>query len=114
MRTLYEIINDAKDGIRPSADECYYALLAYESMMTMDHGKLRNILSSEKPLPKFIAELELNNSHNMYRNALNKSPQDWLGWNYDPANPAYQEFRRVGGKILDKVIKKMEHKEAAN
>jgi len=104
MRTLYDIITSAKDGDMPTHEECYWAMLLYETMLNMDHRNLREELSGEKPTPEFIKNLKLENSHRMYYTALNKSPKDYLGKSNDPSNPEYQKFRSIGNKILDKIM----------
>lgn len=104
MRTLNEIIDDAKNGNIPSHEECYYALLTYEAMFNMDHHELLHTLLSEKDSPEFIRKMKADNSFKMFKNALNKSPKEWLGWDNDPTNPEYQKRRKIGLKILDKVI----------
>ena len=106
MRTLYEIIESAKDGDMPTHEECYWAMLCYEFMFNMDHKNLRDELSGEKPTVGFIKNLRLGNSHKMYYTALNKSPKEYLGESGDPNSLEYQRFRKLGNKILDKVIGK--------
>ena len=116
MRTLYEIITSAKDGDMPTHEECYWAMLCYEIMFNMDHRNLREELSGEKPTAKLIKNLKLENSHKMYNTALNKSPRDYLGKNYDPGSAEYQKLRKLrklrklGNKIFDKVIGSIEQK----
>lgn len=104
MRTLFEIIEEVKDGGKPDYDELRYALLAYQSMFVMDHNKLLNELTSEKETKPFIKKMMAQNSFDMYKKALNKSPKEWLGPNYDPDNPDCQKFHKMAGKLFDKVI----------
>lgn len=106
MRTLYEIISDVKDGKKSDYEEIRYALLVYEFMFNMDHQNLREELLGEKETPKFIKEMKVNNSFKMFKDALNKSPKEYIGWNNDPDNPDYQRFRKAGEKLLDKIINK--------
>ncbi|AIF52033.1 hypothetical protein [Pelosinus sp. UFO1] len=106
MRTLSEIIESAKDGKMPSYEECYWAMLCYESMFNTDHRALREALLNEKPPQEFIRKLKADNSFNMYKNALNKPPKEFLGPNNDPSNPGYQEFRKIGKKLIEKFINK--------
>lgn len=108
MRTLIEIIEEAKDGIMPTHEECYYAMLAYSSMLYFDHKALQDELLSEKETPKFIKEMKAQNSFDMLKGALNKSPKEWLGDSHDPMKPEYQKFRKAAGKLLDKVMNSRE------
>ncbi|MEY8416668.1 hypothetical protein AAK964_10235 [Tissierella praeacuta] len=106
MRNLIDIIEDVKDNKRPDYEEVRYALLVYDFMFNMDHRVLREILLSDKETSKFIKELKAQNSFDMAKNALNKSPKEYLGWNNDPENPEYQKFRRMGNKLLDTFVSK--------
>jgi len=108
MRTLLEIIEEVKDGGKPDYDELRYALLAYQSMFVMDHNKLLNELTSEKDTKPFIKKMMADNSFNMFKTALNKSPKEWLGWNNDPDNPDYQSSRKLSEKIFNKVMKNVD------
>ena len=111
MRNLIDIIEDVKDNKRPDYEELRYALLVYNFLFNMDHRVLREILLSDKEIPKFIKELKAQNSFDMAKNALNKSPKEYLGWNSDPENPDYQKFRKMGNKLLDKVLSNQGKKE---
>jgi len=103
--TLSEISEDAKDGNMPTHEECYWAMLCFNILLNGDHHKLLEELLKDKRAPEFLRKMKADNSHNAYRNALNKSPKDWLGPNWDPSNPEYQRFRKIGNKIADKFIK---------
>ena len=107
MRTLYEIINSAKDGDMPTHEECYWAMLCYEAMLYFDHTNLRDALMKE-PAPDFIRKMKAENSFNMYKMALDKSPKDWIGTNNDPSNPEYQKRRKISNAIFEKVASKVE------
>lgn len=108
MRTLFEIIEEVKDNKRPDYEELRYALLVYNFMMFMDHKNLREELLSEKRSSEFIRKFKAQNSHDMFRNALSKSPKDYLGWNEDPENPEYQKRRKLSEKIYDNFLAKRE------
>ena len=108
MRILLEIIEEVKDGGRPDYDELRYALLAYQAMFFFDHKNLLEELTREKPRQRFIKKMMADNSFNMLKNALNKSPKEWLGPNHDPDNQGCQEFRKSANKLFDKVVKNIE------
>ncbi len=106
MRTLFEIIESAKDGYMPTHEECYWAMLAFSSMLNIDHNNYFNELMNNKPTPDFIKKNKARNSHLMYHNALNVSPKDWLGSFGDPSNSEYQRFRTVSKKVWDNIVVK--------
>ena len=110
MRTLYEIVEDAKTNTKPDYDELLYALLVYVSMFNLEHHILREELTREKESNKTFKDMKLKNSFGMYHTALNKSPKEYLGWNNDPENPDYQQFHQMGVKLADKFIAKAEDK----
>ena len=103
MRTLYEIIEDVKDNKKPDYEEIRYALLVYNFLFNMDHKNLREELLSEKRSPEFVRKMKADNSFNMSKTALNKSPKEYIG-SSDPENPEYQKLRKIGSKLLDEFI----------
>lgn len=104
MRTLFEIIDGAKDGNMPTHEECYWAMLALSTLHYIANSKLMQCVSMNiSPLKqKIFAENEFKTS----QAALNKSPKDFVGWNNDPSNPEYQKLRKSGAKVIDKVLDK--------
>jgi hypothetical protein len=84
MRTLIEIIEAAKDGNKPTHDECYFAMLAIDALSTFTTRDLRNVGFGTREAkllsPKFLAEED----HKRWRRALNKPPDEWLGPNNIP------------------------------
>ena len=105
MRNLSDIIEDCKTNGRPDYEELRYSVLVLTSLLNMDHNNLREELLREKETPKFIREMKAQNSFDMYRTALNKSPKEYLGWNNDPENPEYQKFHAIGSKLVEKALK---------
>lgn len=103
MRTLFEIIEDVKDNKKPDYEEIRYALLVYNFMFNMDHRNLRNELLAEERPAKFIRELKAQNSFDMAKKALNKSPKEFIGSD-DPENPEYQRRKAISNKIFDKFM----------
>lgn len=110
MRNLYDIVEDVKDGKKPEYEELRYALLVYVAMFNMDHRNLREELFREKETPEFIRKMKATNSFDMFKKALNSDPKVYIGKD-DPDNPEYQKFRKIGNKLLEKIIKKSEEKE---
>lgn len=107
MRTLYEIVEDVRDNKKPDYEEIRYALLVYNFMFNMDHRNLRNELLAEERPSKFIRELEAQNSFDMAKTALNKSPKEYIGGD-DPENPEYQKRREMSNKIYDNFLAQRE------
>lgn len=102
MRTLFEIIDSAKDGHMPTHDECYYAMLALSALHYFDHHALSELDKDHRQA--WWINLQINESFGRFKNALAKSPKDWVGWDEDPANPEYQKRRNIGKKLVDRVL----------
>ncbi|MEK4882657.1 MULTISPECIES: hypothetical protein [Paenibacillus] len=104
MRTLFEIVEDAKDGKSPENNELLYALLVYCSMFNIEHRQLREELMRDQPQPQFLRDMKLKSMFDMFNTALEKSPKEYLGWNNDPANQDYLRQRVEGKKLVDKIV----------
>jgi len=102
MRTLVEIIEDCKLNKEPSIDELRYAVIALTSIINMTTSTLMELYKKDMNV---LEKKRLENTYNAYSTVLNKSPKEWLGWNNDPENPAYQKLYSIGSKLLDKALK---------
>lgn len=102
MRNLIEIIEDCKLNKKPSIDELRYSVIALTSLMNMATSILRKLYKEDMNV---LEKMRLENIHNAYSTALNKSPKEWIGWDSDPENPEYQKFHAWGKKIVDKALK---------
>lgn len=108
MRTLGEIITSAKDGHKPSHDECYWAMLALSALHHFDHHALLELVDNgqkswDSPLVGVDARTE--RSFERFKSALDVAPDEYMGWDYAPSNPEYQKQRRIALKIADMAIK---------
>lgn len=103
MRTLFEIVEGAKDGQKPTHDECYYAMLALSALWNFASGDVRK-LADEKTKP-FARQMYATEHHRRNREALNTDPQKYMGNNV-PGNPEYDRFRQVANAIAEKAIAK--------
>jgi len=104
MRTLFEIIDGAKDGTKPTHDECYYAMLAFDALHHFDHMDLMQLHeAAEGKKPSLALRLQMTwpEAFKRFKTALDKPPQDWLG-NQVPDNPGYQRMRSLAFKVAEK------------
>ena len=101
MRTLYDIIEAAKDGEWTGADETYHAVLVLTALLNMATQDIRKMQESKPPFDRLYAE----EHHRRYREALNTDPVTYLGTNV-PGNPEYDRFREMGKRLLDKAMEK--------
>lgn len=103
MRTLLEIIEAAKDGHRPTADECYFAMLALEALHTFTAMDLR-ALAAKSP-DNAMVRWRVEEDFNRTKRALNVPPDEWLGPGSTPGTPEQQQRRRVAKAVLAKAVK---------
>ena len=105
MRTLFEIIEGAKDGAMPTHEECYWAMLALSALKHFDGMDLMAIYEAAEEGKSSLmlrAKSGYTESWNRFKRALDKSPQEWVGPNNDPANPEYQKMRALAFKVAEK------------
>ena len=101
MRNLSKIIEDCKLNKSVDSEELKYATIALTSLMNFSMSTIMRIYDkSQNQFDKMRAE----NVHDAYSKALNKSPKDWLGWDNDPENPAYQKFHALGNRLVEKAL----------
>lgn len=107
MRTLFEIVESAKDGIQPTAEECYWAMLALDAVSIKLSTEMLRLTAGE-PVSETIRKAKGKFCYEFAKSAMAHDPQRWLGPNHDPANPEVQRFRKLAFEIMERVEKKME------
>ena len=104
MKSLFEIINNAKSGDMPSHEECYWAMLAFNALNALDAMGLRSLVEKKA---KFITpDYILNESFTRTKRALESDPKIFVGPEHDPSSEDYQYMRRIGLKIFDNIMSK--------
>jgi hypothetical protein len=99
MRTLFEIVEGARDGNKPTHDECYFAMLMLDALLGMDHRDLRDVCLAPTPVR---CSLKLDGSFKRFKAGLDADPQKWLGTQV-PGNPEYDRMRKAAFALLAKV-----------
>jgi hypothetical protein len=105
VRTLLEIVEGAKDGNKPTHDECYWAMLALDSLRHFNQHELISIYeAAEGSTPNLIlrAKMGYPESFNREKRAFAKDPQAWVGPSHDPSNPECQKMRDMAFKVFEK------------
>lgn len=100
MRTLSEIIEAAKVNQPLDIEEAQYAICALESLSVFDRNYIQKC--QEKHDNKFFKPFD--ECFNRWKTALNKSPKDWLGLEYDPKDPAVQKRRQISINLYTKIV----------
>lgn len=107
MRTLLEIIESAKDGDKPSHDECYFAMLALDALSSFTICELRDVGLEGRHSKVIGAKMMAEEDHKRWKCALNKAPDEYLGPNNTPGNPVQQARRRTSKAIMEKMKKEL-------
>lgn len=109
MRTLGEIIEAAKSGESPSVDELRLAVCAMDYLLTFDRMAIQKLAEGEAgQRPRFLvfsAVWQRNENFNRIKSAMEKTPREYLGNNYDPDNPEVQERRAATMKLVDGLMR---------
>jgi hypothetical protein len=104
MRSLTDIVDEAKDGGKPSYNELRYALIAYDALLTFAGNDVMGLCDHEKQ--EWYKEIVAREHFNRLQRALAKSPKEWLGKNNDPDNLTYQAGRGQSKRIYSGLQKK--------
>lgn len=89
-----EIIEDVQSAAnQASIEELRYTIVVMDALTTFDRRDIR----SHTPVD-IRSRIWWR-----WKQAWSRCPQDFVGWNNDPANPAYQERRRASLALLEKI-----------
>lgn len=107
MRTLMEITDAVLENQSATEEEVRYALIAFQSLATFDRMFLIRFAAEDpKDRPSALsANIQANECFKRWKRALAQDAKVWVGWNNDPANPEYQQRRKVALKIFEKAMK---------
>jgi len=104
MNKLGDIINLVKNGERPPYEDLRYAICAMDSLMTFDSMLLRKLAHENE-----VCEYEYIKHFERRKNAYNKTPKEWIGWENDPENENYVKSRNFHIKLFNKkIVEKLE------
>lgn len=109
MKSLFDIIESAKDGQKPTYDECYWAMLAFDTLHFFDLITVKDLAFNNK-IYKF-RKLFGDESFKRNKAAFAKSPKNYVGVKNDPSNFEYQKRRKAHNKIIQKAIQEGDGRE---
>lgn len=104
MRTLAEIIDGAKDGNKPTHDECYFAMLALDALSDFTTRDLRNVGFHTRSAKLIGFRRLADEDHRRWHRALNTPPDKYLGPNNTPGTPEQKAGRRMAKKVMKRVL----------
>ncbi len=99
MKDLSEILDNAKDGIKPSYDECYYAMLVLHSLLAQEHSTTCEMANPNCKIRPVL----LKQARSRIVQANVSDPQEYLGDNV-PGNKRYDSLRRFTKAIGKKLF----------
>ncbi|EIM1710225.1 hypothetical protein JFQ88_004122 [Aeromonas dhakensis] len=109
-KTLGEIIEAARSGERPDYDDLRYAICAMDHLMVFDRVALDRMAEAEregkKPFMTRSAVWQQKERFERVARALDKTPLEFLGDNWNPDNPEVQEQRQRTIKLVGKIMAK--------
>lgn len=110
MRTLAQIIEAAKANEPLEIREARFALCAISALSTFDGMGLEKLAEAERekktPILTRSAVWQHKEHHDRWHAALNKTPEEVLGANWNPENPEYQKRRAASLRLLDRLARK--------
>ena len=104
-RQICAIVSDAKDGIIPSHEECYWTMLALSGML---YHRNRRMESIEECAEKHIDDVPLSiylNAKGVRKESFNwmkSNPKHWLGAMGNPFSEENKKMKRIGRNIIKK------------
>jgi hypothetical protein len=115
MRTLMEITESAKDGQKPTHDECYWAMLALDMLLASANLDLRAalehlVIEGRQAPSELVGNMLLEENFQRSKRVYAADPKVWLGPSWDPSNPQRQKERQTHKRILGRFMKKFEEK----
>ena len=111
-RTLMQIIDAAKDGQRPSHDECWLAMLALDSLLHFEQRALWDLANERRPALIRDPKFQRDESFRRNKEAFAKPPRDWIGEHNLPGHPE-QVRRRAFAKAAWREVERREAEQRA-
>lgn len=104
---LYEIIESVKSNKPVDKENMIYAIMALDNLWFFDKHAITNLAEAKRGVRPSILNgdpiYQEKESFRRAKQALNKDPKEWMGWDNDPKNPNYQKDREIAIKLLEKV-----------
>lgn len=104
MKTLAEIIELTRNGGKPEYDELRYALCALDHLNTFDSLVFEKLAQGEsrgkKPFLIYSSVWQRNERRDRVSRAMNKAPDEYIGWDNNPDNPEFLKRREISIGIV--------------
>lgn len=100
MRSLKEILEGARDGNKPSYDECYFAMLVLSNLYSMEFSAVNELCNSSSTDKKKVTHTE---SIQRNKKAFDVAPDELLNDNV-PGNPDYDRMRKASKAVLSRIF----------
>lgn len=105
MRSICEIIADAKEGKIPTHEECYWTMLALSSMRHFSNRTLESLAESMDKNKNLILScgIHLKSQEYLYDlhfKQVKSDPKEWLGAAGNPFSEENKKWRDLGRTII--------------
>lgn len=106
-KTLLQIVDDIKDGLRPEYEDLRFAVLALDALLYFESNAIRSLAETVRKKTKPILSgdplYQEESSFSRRKVAYAKPPKDWVGESHNPDNYDYQKFRKSSKKLFNKI-----------
>lgn len=108
MRNIAEIISDAKDGIVPNHEECFWTMLALSGKL---HFAMRDLEAIGEALTlyndnklRLFCELRVKSKESVFTDKFHfhkLDPKKYVGNSHNPFSEECRQWRDMGKKIIE-------------
>lgn len=110
MKTLGQIIDEVKQGLKPDYEDLRYAVCAMDALMVFDRNAIWKLAEAEsenkKPVLVYSAVFQRDENFRRIKTAMNITPKQYVGPNNDPDSPEVQKRRKASQNLMSKVMSK--------
>lgn len=106
MKTLLEIVDEIKDGLKPDYEDLRFAVLALDALLDFESNAIHSIAGgvrkNQKPFLISDPIYQEESGFQRRKKAFARPPKEWVGESHNPDNLQYQKFRAGSKNLLKK------------
>ena len=119
MRTIGDVVKDARTGKKPEYDEMRYTIVALHALMCFDRNAFMDLFRGELERREgrssgikfdtiYSPEWQANERIRRMNNTYSKTPKEYVGASYDPDDPNVAKRIEAAEKLADYIISRGE------
>jgi hypothetical protein len=105
-KTLSQILDAVKDGLKPEYEDLRFAVLALDALLYFESNTIRSIAEgvrkNKKPFLSSDPIYQEESGFQRRKKAFARPPKEWVGESHNPDSLQYQKFRTGSKNILNK------------